>query len=477
MKRLLRNSWSFVTICLVTAVVASVAATIFGSGLLFGASGGATVGASINEYLWALGKYRSQVDELEIRTVRYMGGVDADPARLARSYQELESKYRLMLSLSQDRSTADPSGHGTEGILRDLMVRVRDGVAGVQAGQADGAGLASHLEELRRAAEDVATTAHFAEMQRLRSSLSSDEERRQRLLKCWLVLWTALVLALLGHLADLRRARKLQREYGEGMQARERELALLREEVFAKTTVLGIVSHELKSPLQTIISSVDLLASRVKSPRELEVIERLNSGASRLQAHMQDLTEYARLEAGRVELRVSEFAPNDLVKRVLGDLKFDAEGKGLRLAQTGAKSDYRVLADAHRIQQILTNLVSNAIKYTSEGTISAASELVLEKNNERAPWQLHLTVADDGPGIAPESLPRLFEPFTQLDNGAARRLDGAGLGLAIVKRLVGLLGGTIAVKSELGHGTCFHVMLPVDLITSTHRAEGDAPTD
>jgi signal transduction histidine kinase len=134
-----------------------------------------------------------------------------------------------------------------------------------------------------------------------------------------------------------------------------------------------------------------------------------------------------------------------------------------------------IIADAHRIQQILTNLVSNAIKYASEGAISVASELVLEKESERAPWQLRLTVEDAGPGIAPESLPHLFEPFTQLDNGAARRLDGAGLGLAIVQRLVGLLGGTVTVESELGQGTRFCVLLPVDLLTAAHGAREGAP--
>lgn len=478
MKRLLRNSWIFVASCLLAAILATVAATVFGSSLLF-AGGGSTSSASIGEYLWAVGKYRAQLDELEIRTVRYVSGMERDPARLARTYQELEAKYQLMVSLSQDASSGEigRSSRATESILRELMVRVREDVSGMQYGHDDGAALARHLDELRRATEDAATTTHFAEMQRLRSTLSSDEDRRQRLLKCWLVLWTALVLGILGYLLEQRRLRKAQRACEEASQVRSRELALLREEVFAKTTVLGIVSHELKSPLQTIISSVDLLASRIKSPRELEVIERLNSGASRLQAHMQDLVEYARLESGRVALRRNEFAPNDLVKRVLNDLRFEAEGKGLVLTQVGPKSDYMIVADAHRIQQILTNLVSNAIKYASEGAISVASELVLEKESERAPWQLRLTVEDAGPGIAPESLPHLFEPFTQLDNSAARRLDGAGLGLAIVQRLVGLLGGVVTVESELGQGTRFCVMLPIDLLTSANGAREGAPQE
>lgn len=478
MKRLLRNSWIFVASCLLAAILATVAATVFGSSLLF-AGRGATASASIGEYLWAVGKYRAQLDELEIQTVRYASGMERDLARMARTYQELEAKYQLMVSLSLDASSGEVgrSNRASEGILRELMMRVREDVAGMQNGHDDGAALSRHLEELRRATEESATTTHFAEMQRLRSSLSSDEDRRQRLLKCWLVLWTALVLGPIGYLLEQRRWRKAQRACDEAAQARSRELALLREEVFAKTTVLGIVSHELKSPLQTIISSVDLLASRIKTPRELEVIERLNSGASRLQAHMQDLIEYARLESGRVALRRNEFGPNELVKRVLNDLKFEAEGKGLVLTQVGPQSDYMVVADAHRLQQILTNLVSNAIKYASEGAISVASELVLEKDSDRAPWQLKLTVEDAGPGIAPENLPHLFEPFTQLENSVARRLDGAGLGLAIVQRLVGLLGGTVTVESELGHGTRFCVMVPVDLLSSANGVREGTPSE
>jgi len=476
MKRLLRNSWIFVASCLVAAVLATIGASVFGSGLLFGGGTGATVSASIGEYLWALGKYRSQLDELEVRTIRYATGMEPDPARVVRSYRELEAKYQLLAALPPDAGAGDAlrAGRGADGNLHELMLRVRDDVMALHSPRDDVSALGRHLDELRRAAEEVATTTHFAEMQRLRASLSSDEERRQRLFKCWVVLWTALLLGVVAYFVDWRRVRRFQRTCAESAEAGARELAQLREEVFAKTTVLGIISHELKSPLQTIISSVDLLANRVKTPRELEVLERLNSGASRLQAHMQDLTEYARLESGRVSPRRMEFAPNELVKRVLNDLKFAAEGKGVRLVQVGPKSDYVIVADAHRIQQILTNLVSNAIKYASEGEIAVTAELVLDKHSERAPWHLRLTVEDDGPGIAPEYLPRLFEPFMQLDNSGGRRLDGAGLGLAIVQRLARLLEGTISVESELGHGTRFTVVVPVDLITSSRTMQEDA---
>ncbi|MRW90052.1 hypothetical protein GJ699_08665 [Duganella sp. FT80W] len=476
MKRLLRYSWILVASCLLAAMLATIAATIFGSSLLF-AGRDATASASIGEYLWAVSKFRGQLDELEIRTIRYASGLEHDTSRLARSYQELEAKYQLLTSQLREAGTGNiaRSGQATDGILRELMLRVQADLTSLQEGRDDGDGLALHLEELRRAAEDAATTAHFEEIQRLRSSLSGDEDRRRGLFKCWLVLWTALVLGLLTYLIEQRWYRKAQHACDELTQKHSREMARLREEVFAKTTVLGIVSHELKSPLQTIISSVDLLASRIKTARELEVIERLNSGASRLQAHMQDLTEYARLESGRVALRRNEFTPNELVKRVLNDLKFQAEGKGLGLEQAGPRSDYMIVADAHRIQQILTNLVSNAIKYASAGPVTVSSELVLEKESDQAPWQLKLTVEDAGPGIAPENLPHLFEPFTQLDNGASRRLDGAGLGLAIVQRLVALLGGKVTVVSELGRGTRFCVLLPVDLLTSSGGAQPGAP--
>ncbi|WEF31559.1 sensor histidine kinase [Pseudoduganella chitinolytica] len=475
MKRLLHKIWKLVVLCLATALAAMVVATYYGSELLLAPVQGTASSASLDEYAWALGQYQAQLDRLEVQAVRYATKLDPDRAKLRKERELLEGAYR-MLQLSRG---PDSSGQGT--LARDsvasldrFMGLVRSDTERVEYDPAHIGVLGMHCDEVRQALGNYLTAARYADVQRLRTDQADFLDRREGLLISWMVLWAAILLALVGFLFDVRRTRTALRMSRESLRQQEKTIALLQEEVFAKTTILGTISHELKIPLQTIISSVDLLANRIKAPREVEVIERLNSGASRLQAQMQDLTDYARLDSGRMGLRRIEFVPHELVKRVLTDLKDAAERKGLQLVQHGGRSNAVVATDAHRIQQILTNLVTNAIKYSSKGAIQVSAELKLDKEQRSAPWLLELSVADSGPGIAQADLPYVFEPFTQIEQDGTRRLDGAGLGLAIVKKLVDLFEGTIAVQSELGRGSRFTVSLPVSLVTEAKGAQEES---
>jgi two-component sensor histidine kinase len=233
----------------------------------------------------------------------------------------------------------------------------------------------------------------------------------------------------------------------------------------------------LKTPLQTIISSIDLLVKRMTEQRDadviLEEIQRLSSSAERMVAQMDDLTDYARLGAGKLEPRRIEFNPGELIERVVDEFQEQALRSGLDLVVRRKKMLLLVASDARKIEQIAANLITNAIKYTPSGHIQVSMEMA-----SSGVEGLHLIVEDTGGGGDHEKLHTLFEPFTQLDQGTSRKYDSAGMGLAIVRKLVDLFGGTIEVRSDIGRVTRFDVVLPVEIIASeapplepTHASE------
>ncbi len=167
---------------------------------------------------------------------------------------------------------------------------------------------------------------------------------------------------------------------------------------------------------------------------------------------MRDLTDYACLGASKLEPRLSIFDAAQLLEFIVDANTPAAHTKGLALSGAFVGERGAIESDPHRVRQIVTNLVTNAIKYTDAGHI----EVYFARTEQR----LDISVTDTGPGIACEQLPLIFREFTQLDSSSTRHVEGAGIGLAVVRGLVELLGGTIDVSSEVGWGTTFRVSLP-----------------
>jgi signal transduction histidine kinase len=171
---------------------------------------------------------------------------------------------------------------------------------------------------------------------------------------------------------------------------------------------------------------------------------------------MRDLTDYARLGAGKLSLRDERFDPQALIDSIVEEHTQAASAKGLTLVSDAGDSASLIESDPHRIRQIVGNLVTNAIKYTDAGTVRVQLA--------RVPDALTISVGDTGPGVPQAQIPLLFKEFTQLDASRTRRFDGAGLGLTIVQELAELFGGTIRVSSRVGEGTTFAVTIPVKAV-------------
>ncbi len=228
--------------------------------------------------------------------------------------------------------------------------------------------------------------------------------------------------------------------------------------VKAKNTFIAAISHELKTPLQTIVSCLDLISGNGGGGKNKKIFERLRSAAGQLEVQVNDLTDYARLESGKLSLKKSAFDVCELVREVVSDYQGSASAKGLSLTAETAMEKLCVVSDPWRVKQILNNLVENGIKYTDSGFVVVRLALI-----DGSTPQLMFTVEDSGIGISDAHIKSIYEPFTQVDQGVQRKYGGIGMGLAIVRDLISLLGGSVDVKSIPGKGSSFQFRIPCEM--------------
>jgi len=246
--------------------------------------------------------------------------------------------------------------------------------------------------------------------------------------------------------------------------ASQSAVAIVNAHLFSQSDLLAEVMHEIKTPLMAINSAAELL-SRPEVPQERhgQLIAMIKRESQRLSKMTRDFLDFARLESGRVQL---EMAPVDLaqvVDEAMHISQAQAAERGITIevhcaadlpTETGSPA---LLADRDRLKQVLLNLVSNATKYNKDdGRITITAQCVQQ--------EVHVSVADTGPGISPEDLAHLFERFYRIP-GSERR-DGSGLGLSVAQKIVQEHNGRVEVTSTVDEGTTFTICLP---LTATHR--------
>ena len=262
-----------------------------------------------------------------------------------------------------------------------------------------------------------------------------------------------------------------------------------------KSEFLANMSHELRTPLNAIIGFSEVLRDGLMgemTDQQRGFIGDIFSSGKHLLSLINDILDLSKVEAGKMTLDLEPVQVSSLFVNSLSIIREKAAARHIRLSMDAAEDLGSIQADARKVKQIVYNLLSNAVKFTRDGgqvTLRASRVPRADVGQLSGAWTgrsfpladnefaefLEISVTDSGIGISPEGLEQLFKPFSQIDSGLARKFEGTGLGLAMVKLLAELHGGTVAVESAVGEGSCFTVWLPLRAPEEAALAPAEAP--
>ena len=317
------------------------------------------------------------------------------------------------------------------------------------------------MEELKMVSAKLAlrsakhlSDVHQREKDNMQEAIEKAMEARKHLL------WQMELLAIVAFFAIVimiwfiwRDARK-ERIYRENLEAANEEIQRIMNQ---RERLLLTITHDIKAPAASISGFIDLMKAYVSNPQGIECLQNIKNSAAHLSHLVASLLDYHQLENGLMKVQPTSFSPAQLVAESVEGMKLRAEEKGLAISfECKMKGMEFFRADAFRIRQILDNLVSNAIKYTDQGSVTIQAQIskILGKPT------LTLSVKDTGKGMTDEEKQKVFQAFTRLKS--AQGIEGTGLGLSITQELVSLLGGEIILHSTLGKGSTFIVTIPIE---------------
>ncbi|MFN5619734.1 MAG: ATP-binding protein [Flavobacteriales bacterium] len=245
---------------------------------------------------------------------------------------------------------------------------------------------------------------------------------------------------------DITQRKKLEREMTDARKAAEAGLEL-------RKSILANVSHELRTPVNAIVGMSALLSSTPLNDQQKDYLKTMRFSSESLLVLIDDLLDVSRIESGKVELESIEFDVRDNFTELTKGLSLRAEEKGLKFSwEIDAKVANRLRGDVHRLNQVLTNLMSNAIKFTTEGSVQLSIRC---QSTTDTTQHIRFEVVDTGIGIAGNRQAAIFQEFTQEDSSTTRKFGGTGLGLSISKKIVELMGGELKLTSEKNSGATF----------------------
>ena len=228
-----------------------------------------------------------------------------------------------------------------------------------------------------------------------------------------------------------------------------------------KQQFLSNMSHEIRTPLNAVIGMTNLLLNQEPKKEQLRYLRSMKQASHNLLGIINDILDLAKIEAGKIDLEKIDFSLKETLEGVSSTLHVKAEEKSLYLnCNIHPDVPHFINGDPVRLTQILTNLVSNAIKFTDKGGVTIEVQNIQEASTDPNLVMLDFKVIDTGIGIAPQNIDRIFESFTQERDDTTRKYGGTGLGLTITRQLIDLHNGSVNIISELGNGTTFEITLP-----------------
>ena len=234
------------------------------------------------------------------------------------------------------------------------------------------------------------------------------------------------------------------------------------EAIRVKSAFLANMSHELRTPLSGVLGMISLLLETPLDAKQQAFARTIRMGGESTLEIINEVLSFSKLESGTIELEQSPLSPNTCIEETLEVVATQAAWKNIELASfVDERVPSLILGDQVRLAQVLTHLVSNAIKFTLEGSVAITAEARLLEGTQH---EIHFMVSDTGIGVAEEEIESVFKPFHQADISATRQYGGTGLGLAICKKLVEAMGGQIWLESTVGQGSTFHFTLPAQAV-------------
>lgn len=418
----------------------------------------ATAAGTGEGYVWTVARYQLAYLQFERQLLLYTTGRDARADELVHRHANLRAAFAILTP------PAVPAASGA-GLPQydDAMRQLRAMMSRLDAGMASLPHDPYAAEDMLRTAQQYWFPLHgllnnvrLLETQQRDRAFQDVLHKRDRLLRASAVV----VLLCGGALAHLmlvlhRRRRAIERQRA-ALLAERRDAVQGRATIQARNTLLAMVSHELRLPLHAIAGAVDVLLSHRHGAADRLAISRIRGAAQDLLQLVDDLTDYALLEAGKLELRIAEFDIAALLRELVEDAGRQAAGRPVAIACTQDMETHRMVSDPRRVRQIVGNLLANALCHTDAGTVTVS----LRRGGSPDMPAVEIAVSDTGPGIDPADHDKLFEPFTRLDASSTRVHAGLGMGLSIVRTLTWALGGQVTVNSAPGHGTTFRLTLP-----------------
>ena len=235
----------------------------------------------------------------------------------------------------------------------------------------------------------------------------------------------------------------------------DKQITATKKAMKVKEEFLANMSHEIRTPLNAILGFVDIIKKQEKNAENKKYLEIISKSGQSLLTIINDILDFSKIESGKLKVEKVEFNPKEEIENIVSLFESKAKEKNITIDVNFENLKYNIISDPIRIKQVISNLISNAIKFTPKG-----KKIYLNVSYNDKKEQLHCEVIDEGIGIESEKLSTIFEPFSQADTSTTRKYGGTGLGLTISKKLIRLLGGELSIESEKGKGSKFYFTIP-----------------